>query len=175
MQFRKMTIGSAILGSLLLLGPVDATQRKGIPRSIDLVEIDVAVVDRLHQPVTGLTAKDFVVRDDGAPVMIKTFREVHFTSVSDPDYRRSITLLLDDVAVPAEGTQAVQTIGKAFLQSVDARDEVSVVRLHDETDEPSIPSRFRRRRAILRRSVCYSQPSKAVWSTRVSSGCPFSL
>jgi hypothetical protein len=136
MQFRKMTIGSAILGSLLLLGPVEATQRKGIPRSIDLVEIDVAVVDRLHQPVTGLTAKDFVVRDDGAPVTIKTFREVHFTSVSDPDYRRSITLLLDDVAVPAEGTQALQTIGKAFLQSVDARDEVSVVRLHDETDEP---------------------------------------
>jgi VWFA-related protein len=121
---------------LLLLCPVDAAQRKGIPPSIDLVEIDVAVVDRLHQPVTGLTAKDFMVKDDGAPAAITTFREVHATSGSDPDHRRSVTLLLDDVAVPAEGTRAVQTIGSAFLQSVDARDEVSVVRLHNETDEP---------------------------------------
>ena len=131
-----MRISSAILGALLLLGPVDAAQRKGIPPSIDLVEIDVAVVDRLQQPVTGLTAKDFIVKDDGAPAAIKTFREVHATAASDPDYRRSITLLLDDVALPAEGTRAVQTIGKAFLQSVDARDELSVVRLHNQTDQP---------------------------------------
>jgi VWFA-related protein len=131
-----MRIGAAILGTVLLLGPVDAAQRKGMPPSIDLVELDVAVVDRLQQPVTGLTAKDFIVKDDGAAAAIKTFREVHATAASDPEYRRSITLLLDDVALPAEGTRAVQTIGKAFLQGVDARDELSVVRLHNQTDEP---------------------------------------
>src|SRR5262249_59149123 len=48
---------------------------------------------------------------------------------------RSVVLLLDDMGVPASGTLAMQTIGKAFLESVDRRDELSVIRLRNRTDE----------------------------------------
>ena len=124
-----------VAASLLLFVTVHAAQRTTPPASIDLVEIDVAVLDRQGKPVTGLTARDFVVKEDGGPVEIKTFLETRPTSPDDPDNIRSVTLLLDDVAIPAAGTQALQIIGKAFLQSADLHDEVSVIRLHNRTDE----------------------------------------
>ena len=125
----------ALAASFLLFVTVHATQRTVSPASIDLVEVDVAVVDRRGKPVTGLTAHDFVVKEDGRPVEIKTFLEAQPTGPADPDNVRSVVLLLDDVAVPAAGTQAMQIIGKAFLQSADPHDEVSVVRLHNPADE----------------------------------------
>jgi hypothetical protein len=125
----------ALAASFLLFVTVDATQRASAPASIDLVEVDVAVVDRQGKPVTGLTARDFAVKEDGRPVEIKTFLEASSTSPDDPDNIRSVVLLLDDVAVPASGTLVMQIIGKAFLQSANPRDEVSVIRLHNPTDE----------------------------------------
>ena len=125
----------AAAASILLLATVHAAQRNALPPSIDLVEIDVAVLDRRGQPVGGLSAADFTVREDGAPVEVKTFTEVRPTP-NDPDNFRSVVLLLDDVAVPAAGTQAMQTIASAFLQSVATHDEISVIRLHNRTDEP---------------------------------------
>src|SRR5262249_54345941 len=131
-HMRRLLAGAA---SLLLFVTVHATERTTAPASIDLVEIDVAVLDRQDKPVTGLTARDFVVKEDGRQVEIKTFLEAQPTSPDDPDNVRSVVLLLDDVAIPAAGTQALQIIGKAFLQSADPHDEVSVVRLHNPTDE----------------------------------------
>jgi VWFA-related protein len=43
---------------------------------IDLIEVDVVVTDGRGQPVRGLTAQDFEVLEDGAPVEIVAFREV---------------------------------------------------------------------------------------------------
>jgi hypothetical protein len=125
----------AVAASLLLFVTVHAAQRQRVPASVDLVEVDVAVLDGHERPVIGLSAQDFVVKEDGAPVEIKTFTEARPTTPNDPDNIRSVVLLLDDVAVPAAGTQAMQIIAKAFLQSADAHDEVAVVRLHNPTDE----------------------------------------
>jgi hypothetical protein len=124
-----------VAASLLLFVSVHATQRGAVPASIDLVELDVSVLDRQGKPVTGLTARDFVVKEDGKLVEIKTFLEAQPTSPDDPDNIRSVVLLLDDVAIPAAGTQAMQIIGKAFLQSADPHDDVSVIRLHNPADE----------------------------------------
>ena len=125
----------AAAASLLLVATVHAAQRKTAPPSVDLVELDVAVLDREGKPVTGLSAQDFAVKEDGEQVDIKTFLEAQPTTPADPDNIRSVVLLLDDVAVPASGTLTMQTIGKAFLESVDARDELSVIRLRNPTDE----------------------------------------
>jgi Ca-activated chloride channel homolog len=125
----------AAAASLLLFATVHAAQRTTVPASLDLVEIDVAVADRQGKPVTGLTANDFTVKDDGARVEIKTFMEARPTTPGDPDNLRSVVLLLDDVAVPASGTLTMQVIAKAFLLSADPRDELSVIRLHNRSDE----------------------------------------
>jgi VWFA-related protein len=125
----------AAVASALLLATVHAAQRK-LPPSIDLVELDVAVVDRHGQPVAGLTAADFVVKEDGSSVEIKTFAEVQPTTPNDPDNSRSVTILMDDVAIPAAGTLAMQTIANAFVQSAAPYDQISVIRLHNRTDEP---------------------------------------
>jgi hypothetical protein len=126
----------AALASLFLLATVHATQRHPPPASLDLVELDVAVVDRKDQPVSGLTQQDFAVKEDGSRVEIKTFLEVQPASTNDPDNIRSVVILLDDVAVPASGTQAMQTIANAFVQSIAPLDEISIIRLHNRTDEP---------------------------------------
>ena len=102
--------------SLLLFVTVHAAQRQRVPASVDLGEVAVAVLDGHEKPATGLSAQDFVVKEDGAPVEIKTFMEARPTTPNDPDNIRSVVLLLDDVAVPAAGTQAMQIIAKAFLQ-----------------------------------------------------------
>jgi VWFA-related protein len=125
----------AAVASLLLIASVHAAQRKA-PASIDLVEVDVVVVDRHDHPVTGLTAADFVVKEDGAAVEIKTFAEVQPTTPDDPDNIRSVVILMDDVAIPASGTHAMQTIANAFVQSAAPSDQISVIRLHNRTDEP---------------------------------------
>jgi VWFA-related protein len=132
-----MRCGLAAAALVLLCATVrtPAAQRNALPPSIDLVELDVVVLDRGEQPVTGLTAHDFVVKEDGAPVEIKTFSEVK-PALNDPGNFRSLVVLLDDVAVPAVGTQAMQTIATAFVRSVQPHDEISVVRLHNRTDEP---------------------------------------
>lgn len=98
----------------------------------DLVTIDVTVVDDKGNPVTGLMASDFVVKDDGDPTAVTTFVEV---SPKDSEVVRSFVLLLDDVAVPAIGTKTIQTIAHAFIDRIDRTDELSVVRLNSR-DEP---------------------------------------
>ena len=121
--------------SILLLATVHAAQRNAPPPSIDLVEVDVAVLDRQGQPVGGLSAADFAVKEDGSPVEIKTFAEVRPTA-NDPDNSRSVVILMDDVAIPAAGTLAMQTIANAFVESAAPYDQISVIRLHNRTDEP---------------------------------------
>src|SRR4051812_5136079 len=72
----------------------------------DLVSLDVTVVDNKGHSVTGLKASDFRIKDDGAAVDVTTFVEV---SPDDPDVSRSIVILLDDVAIPIEGTETMRT------------------------------------------------------------------
>ena len=68
----------------LPLATAHGAQRKAAP-SIDLVELDVVVVDRHSKPVTGLTAADFAVKEDGSRVEIKTFIEIRPTTPDDPE------------------------------------------------------------------------------------------
>jgi VWFA-related protein len=126
----------APVAALLAFGSPASAQRNDQAPSIDLVEVDVSVVDRKQNPVIGLTARDFSVKEDGVPVDVKTFLEVRPTTPEDPDNLRSIVLLLDDAAVPIAGTQAMQIIGKAFLDGADAHDDISIVRLRHGMDEP---------------------------------------
>ena len=62
---------SAIAGSLRAQAP-QALFRAGV----DLVQVDVSVLDKNRQPVLGLTAADFTVKEDGKPRPIEAFEMV---------------------------------------------------------------------------------------------------
>ena len=131
-----MLFGIALAMTATVAGAPDSLQRgEGDPLSVDLVEVDVVVVDKQGQPVRGLTQKDFSVKEDGHTVELTTFQEV---SSLDPAERqpRSIVILLDDIATPAQATQAMQIISRGVLRFADESDDVAVVRLSRETDEP---------------------------------------
>jgi VWFA-related protein len=119
---------------VVLSAPLAAQRRSPRPPSVDLVEIDVAVIDNRGNNVGDLAAGEFRVKEDGRVVDIKTFSRV---TVGGGDSRegRTIALLLDDTGIGTLGTASVQSIAKAFLAPAETRDEVSVVRLHSRTDE----------------------------------------
>ncbi len=99
----------------------------------DFVALDLVVLDKQSRPVRGLRVEDFVVREDGRPVELKTFVAVGQDEDAVPG--RRIVLLLDDSSVPSSGTSVIQAMARDILARKTVRDEVSVVRLNNERDE----------------------------------------
>ena len=114
---------AALLASVALQSPTG-----------DLVELDITVVDRDGATVTGLESKDFQIKEDGKAVDIKTFTPVTADGLS-PDTARQLVLLLDDT-LPIAGTPIVQQMAQAVLFRARPDDEITVVRLHNDRDEP---------------------------------------
>ena len=100
----------------------------------DLVELDVAIVDKSGATIGDLKQSDFQVKEDGKAVEIKTFTPVLADGLS-PDTTRQLVLLLDDT-LPVAGTPVIQQLAKAVLSRSRPDDEVTVVRLHNDRDEP---------------------------------------
>lgn len=98
----------------------------------DLVELDVVVTDKDNRVVPDLAREDFTIKEDGRAVDVKTFEPAS----SGRDEGRPIVLLLDDSSVPFSGTSIVQAIAGAVLARKAPEDEVTVVRLNNERDEP---------------------------------------
>lgn len=100
----------------------------------DLVTLDVVVLDRKEHPVFGLQPQDFAVREDGKLVELKTFAAPPPESTEATP--RQLVLLLDDSSVPKGGTFVIQAMARAILSRKHPDDEVVVVRLNNERDEP---------------------------------------
>jgi VWFA-related protein len=124
-----------LLAAALVAVPA-ARQKERAPDTLDLIQVDVAVVDGKGRAIHGLQQTDFSVKDAGKPVVIETFTEVSGPDPRDPDSARTVVLLLDDTGVTATGTQAIQAIARAFVSSTAPFDEMPIVRLHARDDEP---------------------------------------
>ena len=77
------------LGFLLGLGVVVRAQNPQAPQAplrarVDLIQVDVSVLDRDRRPVSGLTAADFTLMEDGRPRPIVSFSEVHVPPPAAP-------------------------------------------------------------------------------------------
>jgi len=125
----------ATLAAVVALAGWAAAQKPALIPSIDLVEIDVTVVDSYGRPMSGLSKADFVVKEDGRPVELETFRE-SAPDQSNEDAIRSLVLLLDDAAISPLGQRAVQAIAGSLIQYTGRLDEIAVVRLKQDGDEP---------------------------------------
>jgi len=120
--------------AVVLVALVGGFQRSAIP-SGDLVELDVVALDKDDRPVFGLQSADFQVREDGHPVDLKTFSAPSHDQNEEPEPRQ-LVLLLDDSSVPTTGTKVIQAMAKGILSRGTVRDEVTVVRLNNDRDEP---------------------------------------
>jgi len=105
-----------------------------VQTSGDLVELDVTVVDRDGHPVPDLGQRDFQVKEDGRLVDVKTFEWVRLKDSAD-FAPRQLVLLLDDT-VPIAGTSVIQAMAQAVLSKSRPGDDVTVVRLNNDRDEP---------------------------------------
>jgi len=77
------------LGVLLGLSVVVRAQNPQAPETtfrarVDLIQVDVSVLDRDRRPVSGLTAGDFILTEDGRPRPIVSFTAVHVPAPAAP-------------------------------------------------------------------------------------------
>jgi len=134
MTTRRAPVVFVLLALLSSVGL--GAQRSRSDEPIEFVEIDAVVVDGKGRPMHGLTRADFTVKEAGKPVDIVTVSEVRGPVPNDPDSARTIVVLLDDSGVASLGTETIQIIARAVVASALPGDELSVVRLHGQDDEP---------------------------------------
>lgn len=79
----RVLAAAAVLGfTAIRVSAVLNAQQSPAPQStfrtgVDVVQVDVSVLDRERNPVSGLTAADFTMRVDGKPVSIAAFTPVN--------------------------------------------------------------------------------------------------
>lgn len=116
-----------------LLPPVLEARDWGAKISINQIEISkfpevtiYATVTQAEQPLTGLTAKDFRVREDEfvqAPLHVEAKR--------DP---LSVVVLIDVSGSMKDAMEAVQDAAAAFLGTLSEEDSVLVMTFHEQID-----------------------------------------
>jgi VWFA-related protein len=134
----------------------------------DLVQVDVSVLDGKRRPVSGLTASDFTILEDGQPRPIEGFTEVHLAArvpkdsapwVRDvpPDVASNTTLgvegriviILLDRSIPwGEPTQTARRIAAAAINELGPGDLAAVVSTSGGRSQDLTSDRARLLRAV---------------------------
>lgn len=138
---------TSIAGLIVLSSVVLAAQ--AIPQfrtGVELVQIDVTVLDNQRRPLTGLTASDFTVLDDGVETPIRAFTPVELarplssppvwagdtspdavTNQAAREDGRLLVILLDRSIVAEQPTITARKIAAAAVQSLGPNDLAAVV------------------------------------------------
>jgi hypothetical protein len=107
-----MTRGTGVrmwLATALVLLPLPLSQMASAQQvfraGVDLVQLDVLVLDRNRRPVTGLTAADFTVLEEGTPRPVAAFVAVDLPSATaTPEgWTRDVAPDVVRNELPAEG------------------------------------------------------------------------
>jgi VWFA-related protein len=151
---------------------------------VALVQMDVTVLDEDRRPVTGLTAADFIVKEDGVERPIAAFTPVDLsggsaavnaagtpaaatlpvaaaptaaaaTARSDgSEPGRLVAILMDRSTPPGEPTLVAKHIANAVVDALGPRDQAAVLYTGFGT-----PQEFTRDRALLHAAIAKSDPS----------------
>lgn len=117
---------------------------------VDLVTIDVTVLDRNRRPVTGLSAGDFILLEDGKPQAVAAFDEIS-VEASEPataawlksppvdvaanrhDESRLFVLVIDDATLPMDPymVRRAKEMATAFIEGLGPTDLAAVVFTRD--------------------------------------------
>jgi VWFA-related protein len=137
----------AALGAWPLVTPRVRAQAPSFPSRIDAVTVDVVVLDKNGQPVSGLTRDDFLVSEDDVPQSMTTFEAVvvpDAPSKPTPDFvrrplistnvapaaerGRTFILFFDDIHLTPNQAYRAKIAAATFLKSgVRAGDRVALV------------------------------------------------
>ncbi|NOT44307.1 MAG: VWA domain-containing protein [Acidobacteria bacterium] len=146
---RSRGIGAVLLTAWTL--GAAAGQGPVFESGTELVRVTVSVVDRDGQPVSGLTARDFAVEEDGVPQQIRTFVRGDDPA---PDLPTHLGLLFDTSGSMGDDIELSRTAAIRFLNGlpeaadmtlVDFDSEVRVTRF-GQADFPRLVERIRQRR-----------------------------
>jgi Ca-activated chloride channel family protein len=96
---------------------------------VNLVEVYATVTDRQGGPVTGLTAADFRVSEDGSPQTITTFGAGEFPLAVAVALDRSFSMGAEHGA----RLSMAKTAARAFIGALKPNDQVMVVAIGSET------------------------------------------
>lgn len=107
----RWQLTAAVLGAVIALDAQSpsAPQQPTFRSRVDLVDVDVSVLDKNRLPVSGLTASDFVVRENGKVRPIVVFSAVTLPTRQRPEARWM------DVAAPDAATNAVASEGRLVV------------------------------------------------------------
>jgi VWFA-related protein len=125
----------------------------------DMRVLDVAAFDASGKPVTDLARSDFQIEDDGKKVEIQSFEAVAADGAAEGKKSRSIVVVMDDVGVPASGTQAIQQIAQNVLSKMGPRDDIGIMNMHDTPDKLArdVPAVLQRLAAYQAGSIPFDQ------------------
>jgi VWFA-related protein len=128
---------SAVALLFILAGAAAAQERMTI--DVSIVNVDVVVTDRQNRPVTGLTARDFEIRENGKPQPITNFSEYGNAAASPtvppatatptptPPEKRTIVLFIERFLLPAFRTKPMFESMRTMLeQTVRPGDAVAI-------------------------------------------------
>src|SRR5919198_620615 len=95
---------------------------------VNLVEVYASVSDRHGEPITGLTAADFHVAEDGAPQSITTFAAGEFPLAVGIGLDRSFSM-----GGKSDRLTVAKSAVRTFIGALRPEDEVMVIAIGSET------------------------------------------
>jgi VWFA-related protein len=140
------TLSLALVFWLVAGGPVQDRQAPTFRTGIDLVQVDVVVVDKDGNPVTGLKTSDFTLLDRKKPQAIATFEEIahrradripplelpaavklDVSSNQTAQSDRLVVMVVDDLHIYKERTDRAKEIARKVLVDLGAQSSMAVL------------------------------------------------
>ena len=125
MTWRGAVMATALAGGQLIVS--DQQPPAPFTTTANLVVVPAVVLDRRGQPVPGLTAADFQVREDGAAMAIEAF--VAPDAAGTGADGRLLVLVLDNLNTAPELGARIRRIAGMFVDRMTSADTLSVITL----------------------------------------------
>ena len=150
---RHLVVLSAIVALAAVVPKAQPPQNPTFRSGADVVRIDVSVLDKDRVPVRGLSAADFIVREEGKPRPVVAVSEVVLPPALAPpapgrtdqhdwtteiapdiatnqlDQARLLVIVLDDALVPHDPriAESAKEVGRAVVRRLTPVDRAAVV------------------------------------------------
>jgi Ca-activated chloride channel family protein len=122
-MYRVATTGSLIVLTALAIGAQQPTPLPTFRAAVDLVHFPVTVIDKQGKPITGLTADDFQIVENGKKQAVK-----YCTSGNLEDAPpMHLGLLLDTSGSMADDIKDARTAAVKFVNALDHAQDVTLV------------------------------------------------